>query len=71
MLSLDPGDETSCEGLKALGRGDVQDGGFAEERPKQRDHGPDSLRPQIPRWNEGDSLVIWHELVPFEDPDCV
>ena len=69
--SLVLADETYCEGLKALGLGAVQDGGFGEESPKQRDHGPDFHFPRIPGSSEGDSLVIWPGLIPSEGPDYV
>lgn len=64
-------DGTYCEGLKALGLGDVQDGGCGDKSPKQGDHGPDFHLPRIPRSSEGDSLVIWPGLTPSEDLDCV
>lgn len=64
-------DETYCEGLRALDLGDVQEGGFGEEGPKQRYHGPDSHLPRIPRSSEGDSLVILPGLILSEGPDCV
>lgn len=63
--------ETYCEGSKALGLEDVQDGGFGEENRKQRDHGPNFHLPRIPRSSVGDSLVIWPGPIPSGGLDCV
>ena len=51
--------------------GDVLECGFAEENPRQRDHGMDSRLGRIPESSEGDSLAIWPGLVPSVDPDYV
>ena len=71
MWSLVPEDETYCEGLKVLGLGDVQDGGFGEESSKQIYHGPDFHHPRMLRPSEDDSIGIWLVLIPSEGPDCV
>lgn len=64
-------DGTYCEGLKALGLGDVKDGENGEECPKQSDHGSNFHLPRIPRSSGGDALVIWPGLIPSEGLDCV
>lgn len=71
LWSLVLEDETYCEGLKALGLEDVQDGCLGEKSPKQRDRAPNFHLHRIPGSSEVGSLVIWPALIPSEGPDYV